>query len=348
VLTGTRIGPYEIVAELGAGGMGEVYRARDTRLHRDVAVKVLLPAVASDADRLARFTREARVLASLNHPNIAHVHGLEDSDGGPVLVMELVDGPSLADRIAQGPIPVKEALEIGKQIAEALEAAHEHNIVHRDLKPANVKVKPDGTVKVLDFGLAKPIGPGTGDAESLAATTPAGATMAGVILGTAAYMAPEQAKGRAIDRRTDLWAFGCVLFEMLVGRRAFEGETLTAVLLKIAGEEPDWNSLPAETPPSIRTLVRRCLEKDPRHRLDSAAAARIEIEEVLKKPTNDLPSGSATSRPRESGEVRSVEPRAGRSLMMPFATLAVNGSPPRQRSAGDFLSGRRELSDVVP
>jgi eukaryotic-like serine/threonine-protein kinase len=275
---GSRIGPYEILSELGVGGMGEVYRARDTRLHRDVAVKVLLPAVADDPDRLARFTREARVLASLNHPNIAQVHGLEDSDGVPVLVMELVDGPTLADRIARGPIPVEEALQIGEQIAEALEAAHEQNIIHRDLKPANVKVRFDGTVKVLDFGLAKALEPGTDHAESVSETTAAGATMAGVILGTAAYMAPEQAKGRAVDRRTDLWAFGCVMFEMLVGRRAFDGNTLTAVLLKIVEEEPDWNSLPARTPPSIRTLLRRCLEKDPRHRLDSAAAAHIEVE----------------------------------------------------------------------
>lgn len=320
---GSRIGAYEILAKLDVGGMGEVYRARDTRLHRDVALKVLLPAVVNDPDRLARFTREARVLASLNHPNIAQVHGLEDSDSGPVLVMELVDGTTLADRIAHGSIPVREALQIGKQIADALEAAHDHNIVHRDLKPANVKIRPDGTVKVLDFGLAKPIGPTVDHAESVAATTPVGATMAGVILGTAAYMAPEQAKGRAIDRRTDLWAFGCVLFEMLVGRRAFEGDTLTAVLLKIAGEEPDWNSLPASTPPSIRILLRRCLEKDPRHRLDSAAAARIEIEEALKKPTSALGIGAGTMRPRESEEVRSDESGARRSLMMPFSTLAV-------------------------
>src|SRR6195256_3997337 len=211
---GTRLGPYEIVAPLGAGGMGEVYRARDTKLNREVAIKVLLPAVANDPDRLTRFSREAQVLASLNHPNIAHIHGLEESDGVRALVMELVDGPTLADRIAEGPISVRDALAIARQIAEALEAAHEQGVIHRDLKPANIKVRPDGTVKVLDFGLAKAMDPtasSTVDAMN-SLTLSARATQMGMIIGTAAYMSPEQAKGRAVDRRADIWAFGVVVY----------------------------------------------------------------------------------------------------------------------------------------
>ena len=223
---GTRLGPYEILSALGAGGMGEVYRARDTKLDRDVAIKILPEAFAADTERLARFQREAKTLASLNHPNIAHIHGLEESDGVRALVMELVEGEDLAQRIARGAIPVDEALPIAKQIAEALEAAHEQGIIHRDLKPANIKVRPDGTVKVLDFGLAKAMEP-TGVAspsvsQSPTITTPA-MTEAGMILGTAAYMSPEQARGKPVDKRTDIWAFGCVLYEMLTGQRAFDG-----------------------------------------------------------------------------------------------------------------------------
>jgi Tol biopolymer transport system component len=271
------------------GGMGQVYRARDTTLHRDVAVKVLLPAVANDPDRVARFAREARVLASLNHSNIAQVYGLEEAGDVRALVMELVEGRTLADRIARGAIPIPEALHIGRQIAEALEAAHDQGIVHRDLKPANVKIRPDGTVKVLDFGLAKALDQGIGERESagmgeLPTTTRAGETVAGVILGTAAYMPPEQAKGRPVDRRADLWAFGCVLFEMLTGRRPFAGETLSDVIERILEHEPEWNRLPAKTPTSIRSLLRHCLEKNPKQRLDSAAAARIEIDDTLTKP----------------------------------------------------------------
>src|SRR5687768_7347287 len=231
IAAGTRIGPYEITALIGEGGMGKVWRARHTALKRDDALKVLPDAFASDPDRLARFRREAQVLASLNHPNIAHVYGLEQSDGVQALVMELVEGPTLADRIAQGPIPVDEALPIAKQIAEALEAAHEQGIIHRDLKPANVKVRPDGTVKVLDFGLAKALEPasaaGTDATASPTITSPAMMTGVGVLLGTAAYMSPEQAKSRPADQRSDIWAFGCVLYEMLTGKRAFGGEDVS-------------------------------------------------------------------------------------------------------------------------
>src|SRR5215210_2056915 len=235
--SGARLGPYAIVSTLGAGGMGEVYRATDTNLRRDVAIKVLPEAFAQDDDRLARFEREARTLASLNHPHIAQIYGLEKSNGVSALVMELVDGEDLSERIARGAIPLEDALPIARQIAEALEAAHEQGIVHRDLKPANIKLRPDGTVKVLDFGLAKALeteSSGTIDASmSPTMTSPALMSVAGVILGTAAYMAPEQAKGRAVDKRADIWAFGCVLFEMLTGQRAFDGEDITDTIVAV-------------------------------------------------------------------------------------------------------------------
>ena len=258
--------------------MGEVYRATDTNLKRTVAVKVLPESVAGDADRLARFQREAEVLASLNHPNIAHIHGLEKSTGATALVMELVEGPTLADRFAQGAIPVSEALQIAKQIAEALEAAHEQGIIHRDLKPANIKVREDGTVKVLDFGLAKAMEP-TGVAspsvsQSPTITTPA-MTQAGMILGTAAYMSPEQARGATVDKRADLWAFGVVLWEMLTGMRLFEGVTVSDTLASVLKSEPEWQALAPTTPSAVRRLLRRCLEKDRKRRLDSAADARL-------------------------------------------------------------------------
>ena len=280
---GQRVGPYHIVGKLGAGGMGEVYRARDTQLGREVAIKIVPPLFASDGDRLARFEREARVLASLNHPNIAQIHGLEKSDGTIALVMELVEGPTLADRIAQGAIPVDEALPIAKQIAEALEAAHEQGIVHRDLKPANIKVRPDGTVKVLDFGLAKALG---ADPASAAAgshsmsptiTTPA-MTRAGMILGTAAYMSPEQAKGRAVDKRSDVWAFGAVLYEMLTGRRAFPGEDLTDTLAAVVRAEPDWSVIPREVAPTLLVFLKRSLQKDARQRVGDIHDMRLAME----------------------------------------------------------------------
>ena len=267
--------------------MGEVYRAADTKLKRDVAVKVLPPALASDPDRLARFQREAEVLASLNHPHIAHIYGLEDADGVKALVMELVDGVTLADRIAHGGLTRDEALPIARQIAEALEAAHAQGIIHRDLKPANVKVRPDGTVKVLDFGLAKAMDPAVassgGDtalSHSPTFTSPA-MTHAGMILGTAAYMSPEQARGKAVDKRADIWAFGCVLFEMLTGRSAFAGEGASETIARVIEREPDWDALPARTPAPIRRLLRRCLQKDGKRRLDSAAAARFDIDEAM-------------------------------------------------------------------
>jgi serine/threonine-protein kinase len=283
VAPGTRIGPYEITALLGKGGMGEVYRARDTRLHRDVALKLLPSSVAADPDRLARFTREAQLLAALNHPHIAAIYGVEDGEAGAALVLEVVDGPTLADRIAQGPLPVDEASEIARQIADALEAAHEQGIIHRDLKPANVKLRPDGTVKVLDFGLAKNTAAASAPAmtRDLAAspTYTAHATTDGIILGTAAYMAPEQARGRAIDRRADIWAFGIVLFEMLAGRRPFGGETVSETLAAIIKDPPALDALPAGLPRRLTVLIRRTLEKDPRRRLRDIGEARLMLEE---------------------------------------------------------------------
>ena len=276
---GTRLGVYEIVAQIGEGGMGLVYRARDTKLNRDVALKVLPDLFAGDADRLARFTREAQTLASLNHPNIAHIHGLEESGGVRALVMELVEGDDLSQRIARGAIPVDEALPIAKQIAEALEAAHQQGIIHRDLKPANIKLRPDGTVKVLDFGLAKALAPeqdpasGAHRSQSPTITSPAMLTGLGIVLGTAAYMAPEQAKGREADKRSDIWAFGCVLYEMLTGRRPFDGEDMTDVLGAVVRLEPRWEALPSDVPAPVRTLLRQCLVKDRRRRVGDIAAA---------------------------------------------------------------------------
>ena len=277
---GTSLGPYTVTAQIGAGGMGEVYRARDTRLDRDVALKVLPEAFTSDPDRLARFEREAKVLASLNHPNIGHIYGLEEAEGTKALVLELVEGPTLADRIAEGPIPVDEALPIAKQIAEALEAAHEQGIIHRDLKPANVKVKADGTVKVLDFGLAKAFQPAGGDPNLSDVTTmTVEATTTGVILGTVGYMSPEQTRGTPTDKRADIWAFGCVLYEMLSGRRPFRGDTRSDTMAAVLDRTPSWRALPRDTPSSIKRLLRRCLEKDPRRRLRDIGDARIEMDD---------------------------------------------------------------------
>ena len=276
-------GPYEVMAALGAGGMGEVWRARDTRLDREVALKLLPDAVAADPERLSRFEREARLLASLNHPNIAALHGLEQSGTVRALVMELVEGETLAERLERGPIPLTEALDLTRQIAAALECAHEHGIVHRDLKPANVKVTPGGQVKLLDFGLAKVLsgeGERKPDLESSPTRTHKG-TLGGVILGTAPYMSPEQARGKAVDKRTDVWAFGVILCEMLTGVRLFAGETTSDVLAAVLRSDVDWSRLPAETPPPIRRLLRRCLERDPRQRLRDLGDARLEIEEAV-------------------------------------------------------------------
>jgi Tol biopolymer transport system component len=280
--SGTRLGSYEILSAIGAGGMGEVYRARDSKLGRDVAIKVLPEAFAHDADRLSRFQREAKMLASLNHPNIATIHGLEQSGGTSYLVMELVSGETLAERVKVGPLDIEEALKIAVQVAEALEAAHEKSIIHRDLKPANVKVTPEGKVKVLDFGLAKAFAGDAGnDHPSNSPTLSAAATMQGVILGTAAYMSPEQARGKAVDKRTDIWAFGCVLYELLTGRQAFQGDATTEILAAVLREEPEWKALPVSTPTKIRDLLRRCLQKDASRRARDAGDVRIEIEETL-------------------------------------------------------------------
>jgi serine/threonine-protein kinase len=286
---GTRLGPYEIVGPLGTGGMGEVYRARDTKLDRDVAIKILPELFAADPERLKRFEREAKTLASLNHPNIAQVFGVielpAEAGGYGALVMEMVDGDDLAIRLKRGGMPLDEAVPVARQIADALEAAHERGIVHRDLKPANVKVRDDGTVKVLDFGLAKAIdSPEGGDYDltnSPTITSPA--TLAGVILGTAAYMAPEQAKGKVVDKRADIWALGCVLYEALTGHRAFAGSDVSETLAQILTKDPDWRLLPPKTPDAIRQLLRRCLQKDPRQRLRDIGDARL----VLQEPLDD-------------------------------------------------------------
>jgi serine/threonine protein kinase len=287
---GTRLGTYEVTSHIGSGGMGEVYQARDTKLGRDVAIKVLPEAFAHDPERLSRFQREARLLASLNHPNIATIHGLEDSNGTSYLVMELVPGETLDQRIKRdGAVPVEESLTIAKQIAEALEYAHDHGVIHRDLKPANVKLTPEGNIKVLDFGLAKAF---AGDAASEdignSPTLSQAATMQGVILGTAAYMSPEQARGKTVDKRTDICAFGAVLYELLTGKQAFSGEDVTEILAAVVMKEPAFDALPPNTPASIRVLLQRCLRKDKRHRLADATGLRIEIEDVIAAPTRPI------------------------------------------------------------
>ena len=275
---GTTLGPYSVTALIGQGGMGEVYRARDTTLDRDVALKVLPEAFTSDPDRLARFEREAKVLASLNHPNIGHIYGLEEAEGTKALVLELIDGPTLADRISKGPIPVDEALPIAKQIAEALEAAHEQGIIHRDLKPANIKVRDDGTVKVLDFGLAKALDTAPEGDPNQSPTLTAAGTQMGVIMGTAAYMSPEQARGKPVDRRADIWAFGVVLYEMLSGRKLFPGDDVSQTLARVIETEPDWDALPATLSSHLDTYLRRCLQKDPRQRVRDIGDVRLAME----------------------------------------------------------------------
>jgi Tol biopolymer transport system component len=284
---GAFVGPYRVSAQLGAGGMGEVYRATDTKLGRDVAIKVLPDAFARDADRLARIEREARSLAALNHPNVAHIYGLEDAGGSLALVMELVDGPTLAVRILHGPLPIDHTLSIARQIADALDAAHERGIIHRDLKPSNIKVRDDGTVKVLDFGLAKSLAqPPAGATVGTTMTIP-DVTGVGVIVGTPAYMSPEQARGLAVDKRADIWAFGCVVYEMLTRRTAFRGATKTDTLAAILEREPDWTALPATTPPAIVNLVKRCLAKDVRHRLRDIGDARNELDAADDRDVRD-------------------------------------------------------------
>jgi len=281
-LTGLQIGSYQILSLLGTGGMGDVYRARDTRLGRDVAIKFVANVFLSDPERFARFEREARVLATLNHPHIGAIYGLEEAGGVRGLVLELVEGATLADRLANGPLPVQEALSVARQIAEALEAAHEKGIIHRDLKPANIKITPDGTVKVLDFGLAKALDSPSGSGAEMmnSPTVTPRATLIGIIIGTAAYMAPEQARGKAVDRRADIWAFGVVVYEMLTGRRPFDGDDTSVTLANVLKDEVSWQALPADLPVPVRRLLRRCLEKDPRLRLSAIGDARLELDEA--------------------------------------------------------------------
>ena len=287
---GVRVGPYEVISSLGAGGMGEVYRARDTTLGREVALKVLPDTVAHDGERIARFRREAQLLAALNHPLIASIYGIADFDGALALVLELVEGTTLAERLAAGPMALDEALRVAHQLTEALAAAHERGIVHRDLKPSNIKLRPDGTVKVLDFGLARALEPpATVEAGSLATVTSPAVTAFGVILGTAAYMSPEQACGQTTDRTTDIWAFGAVLFEMLTGTRTFEGSDPTQTVASVLRSPPDWSRLPASTPESLRRLLRRCLEKDRRRRLADIHDAALDIEEAQRGEAGVVP-----------------------------------------------------------
>ena len=331
---GTTLGPYAVTAKIGEGGMGEVYRVRDTKLDRDVALKVLPEAFTQDPDRLARFEREAKVLASLNHPNIAAIYGLEEAGDTRALVLELVEGPTLADRIKQGPIPLDEALPIAKQIAEALEAAHEAGVIHRDLKPANIKVRDDGMVKVLDFGLAKAVQSTSagGLEESPPLTTAMTAT--GVILGTAAYMSPEQARGEIIDRRTDVWAFGCVLFEILTGTRPFAGSGVSEVLAEVLKGNPDWTALPNDTPPLVRRLLRRCLDKNPKERLQHVGDARADIRDALAMPLAGDTGGAQTT--LRGG-------RSGTALRVSVGTLATFAI-----GLGTWFASSNNGSDVTP
>src|SRR5262245_7184532 len=331
--------------------MGEVYRARDTKLDREVAIKVLPELFVSDPGRVARFQREAKTLASLNHPHVGGIYGLEDTAGVHALVLELVDGPTLADRIAQGPIPLDETLAIAKQIAAALEAAHEQGIIHRDLKPANIKLRPDGAVKVLDFGLAKALEPAAAMSPNVTAsptiTTPAMMTGVGMILGTAAYMSPEQAKGRPADKRSDVWAFGCVLYEMLTGKRPFEGEDVSDTLAAVLRADPDWHALPMRLSPSVALLVRRCLERDRRRRIGDVSTIRFLLDE-------QLPATSSASGPIAPKPSRSIVAAAAVGLIVVGAALggivarnarpaAVPAIPSRFVVA---LGGGREFSNV--
>ncbi len=314
---GDKLGHYEVLSLLGQGGMGEVYRARDTTLKRDVALKVLPPAFLRDPDRMARFQREAEVLASLDHPNIGHIHGLVDSADSRALVLALIEGPTLADRVAAGPVPLDEAIAISKQIIDALEYAHDRGVVHRDLKPANVKITPDGVVKVLDFGLAKVLeDEPPASALSNSPTLTLGHTRAGVILGTAAYMSPEQAVGRAVDRRSDIFSFGAVLYEMLTGKRAFAGATTPDVLEAVVKTDPDWSKLPADTPAYLRRLLERMLAKDRKQRLQAIGEARIALENPVEQAF-----GLPRSEPRPQGAVYALAALAAVAILA-LAALA--------------------------
>jgi serine/threonine protein kinase/Tol biopolymer transport system component len=341
-MIGTRVGHYEVTRHLGTGGMGEVYQATDTKLGRPVAIKRLPAVFASDPDRLARFRREAQVLASLNHPNIAHVYGLEESGDTQCIVMELVEGETLQERIARGPVPVDAALTIATQIADALTAAHDKGVVHRDLKPGNVMLTPDGQVKVLDFGLAKAYDAAPSSAAS--ADSPTVATMAatqmGVILGTAAYMAPEQARGKVVDRRADIWAFGVVLFEMLTGRRAFDGDDLSDTMANVLKMEPDWTKLPAGVPPRVRSVLRTCLLKDPKQRMGDAQSVRLALDGAFD-----------TAAPSPAVALPSVAPRRPLVWMVAFALAliaAVALSFPAMRYLGQTSPPETRVDIVTP
>jgi len=335
-MIGKSIAHYRVTEMLGKGGMGEVYRATDTKLGREVALKVLPPVFANDADRMARFKREAHVLASLNHPNIASIYGLEEADGIHCLVLELVEGPTLAETIREGPVPLEESLNIAKQIADALEAAHEKGVIHRDLKPANVKVTPEGMVKVLDFGLAKALGEPAGEAVTEnSPTLSVAATHAGIILGTAAYMSPEQARGQEADKRADIWSFGVVLFEMLTGKRTFSGETVSDTLAAVLRAEVDWDALPTDTPVAIRRLFRRCLTRERKQRLRDIADARFEIEEGLAEPAGEV--GLPVAIPSPQPLWRRALPWAVAGLLAIVAAVALwapwrTGGPPMRLS----------------
>ena len=346
-MIGRQFGPYRLVAPLGAGGMGEVYRARDTKLGRDVAIKILPSHFTADAERRSRFAREARLLATLNHPHIGAIYGLEETDGVTALVLELVEGPTLADRLARGPLPIPEAIAIARQIAEALDSAHEKGIVHRDLKPANIVLQsvanasgvPSGAAraKVLDFGLAKTMAFGAeGDLTQRASGT-LDATAEGRILGTPAYMSPEQARGQAIDKRTDIWAFGCVLFEMLSGRRAFPGDTMSDTFVSILEREPDWTALPAATPGAVRTLLDRSMRKDPANRLHDIADARIELDDGTRPialSNSDRPRG-AKGAAEQSSAARMDCRRCSRS------GVGWNGAPEQPKGVAGGAPTRR-------
>jgi serine/threonine protein kinase len=323
-MIGKTLGHYQITNELGRGGMGEVFQAKDQVLGRDVAIKVLPEEFAKDADRVARFQREAKVLASLNHPNIAAIYGLEESGGTNFLVLELVEGKTLADRIKSGPIPVEEALKLALQIAEALEAAHEKGVIHRDLKPANIKVTSDGKAKVLDFGLAKAFAEEqSGLNLSNSPTLSNAATQQGIILGTAAYMSPEQAKGKAVDKRADIWAFGVVLFEMLTGRQQFTGESTSEILASVLKSEPEWNRLPQNLHPRIRLLLERCLEKEPRNRYSGMSDARVDLQKALADPSGLMAQPGTTVGPR--GKLSIILPWAAATLVLGSMVAGVAG-----------------------
>ncbi|HTD51598.1 MAG TPA: protein kinase, partial [Thermoanaerobaculia bacterium] len=324
---GSKLGSYEVLSPLGAGGMGEVYRALDPDLGREVAIKILPLELASDPEHLGRFEREARLLASLNHPGIATIHGIERTESGPFLVLEVVEGETLAERLAAGPLPVAEALEICRQMADALVAAHDRGVVHRDLKPSNVKITPQGRVKILDFGLAKSSPFLSGSGASASPTLGAeSATKSGMILGTPAYMSPEQARGKTVDRRTDIWSFGCLLYEALTGRRAFDGPTASDCLVAILEREPAWERLPARTPPPVRRLIQRCLEKDAERRLRDAGDARLEIEAGMAAASSGKDWGASAA---------TKEPGTLASLWRPFASFFSR-------------TGSRDSSAVIP